>query len=196
MASETFGSFIARIRQGDEAAARELVERFGGVIRREVRVRLNDRALLRAFDSMDIAQSVLVSFFARASSGDFEIESPDQLVRLLIGMTRNKLAFQVRREHARRRDRRLNAATRVDELHLVSAQPNPSEIASDRDLIDTIRLRLGREERLLAELRADGWEWSDIADRLGGSVQARRMQLARALRRVAKSLHLNTDADA
>lgn len=196
MASDTFGAFIARIRRGDEAAARELVERFEGVIRREVRVRLSDRALLRAFDSMDISQSVLISFFARASSGEFEIESPDQLVRLLIGMTRNKLAFQVRREHAQRRDRRLHAATRVDELDVVGTTPNPSEVASDRDLVDAIRLRLGSEERQLADLRADGWEWSDIADRLGGSVQARRMQLARALRRVARSLHLNADADA
>ena len=102
---------------------------------------------------MDISQSVLASFFARASSGDFEIESADQLVRLLIGMTRNKPAFQVRREHAQRRDRRLNEATRVDELEVQSAGPNPSEIASDRDLIDTIRLRLGAEERQLADLR-------------------------------------------
>jgi DNA-directed RNA polymerase specialized sigma24 family protein len=196
MANDAFLSFITRIREGDEDAARELVERFEGVIRREVRLRLNDRALLRVFDSMDISQSVLVSFFARASSGEFEIESPHQLMRLLIGMTRNKLAFQVRRQHARRRDSRLSVATRVDELEVESALPNPGEAACDRDLVDTIRSRLGTEERQLADLRGDGWEWSDIARQLGGSVQARRMQLARAIQRVAKSLHLNADADA
>ena len=196
MSSDGFRSFITRIRAGDEDAARELVDRFEGVIRREVRLRLNHRALLRIFDSMDISQSVLASFFARASSGDFEIESADQLVRLLIGMTRNKLAFQVRRQHAQRRDSRLNDATRVDELEVESASPSPSEVASDRDLIDTIRLRLGTEERQLADLRGDGWAWSDIANRLGGSVQARRMQLARAMRRVATTLGLNADADA
>jgi hypothetical protein len=196
MSSDGFRSFITRIREGDEDAARELVEQFEGVIRREVRLRLNHRALLRIFDSMDISQSVLASFFARASSGDFEIESADQLVGLLIGMTRNKLAFQVRRQHAQRRDSRLNEATRVDELEVESTTPNPSDVASDRDLVDTIRLRLGTEERQLADLRGDGWAWSDIVDRLGGSVQARRMQLARALQRVAKSLRLNADSDA
>lgn len=196
MTSEMFGAFIARIRRGDESAARELVERFEGVIRREVRVRLNDRDLLRVFDSMDISQSVLTSFFARATSGDFEIESPGQLARLLIGMTRNKLAFRVRHERALRRDRRLNAATRVDEMEVAGAAPNPSEVAAARDLCDAIRLRLGKEERELAALRADGWEWSDIADRLGGSPQARRMQLSRAMRRVAQSLDLGADADA
>ena len=50
---------------------------------------------------------------------------------------------------------------------------------------------MGAEASQIADLRADGWEWSDIADRVGGSVQARRIQLARAVRRVAKSLHLN-----
>jgi ECF sigma factor len=194
MSNEVFRTFIARVRAGDEDAARELVERYEKIIRREVRLRLRDRALLRVFDSMDISQSVLVSFFAKASSGGFEIETPDQLTRLLIGMARNKLAFQVRRQHARRRDSRLNESTRVEDLEVRSAAPNPGEVASDRDLIDAIRRRLGAEARQLADLRADGWDWSAIADRVGGSVQARRIQFARAIRRVTKSLHLDGDA--
>ena len=48
--------------------------------------------------------------------------------------------------------------------------------------------RLARvvEERQLADLRFEGWEWSAIAGRLGGSAHPRRMQLARAVHRVAK----------
>jgi len=65
----SFESFIKRIRAGDEDAARELIGGFEGIIRREVRLRLEDRRLLRVFDSMDISQSVLASFFAGASSG-------------------------------------------------------------------------------------------------------------------------------
>ena len=80
------------------------------MIRREVRLRLDDHRLYRVFDSMDISQSVLTSFFARASTGQFDLETPEQLVRLLIQMTRNKLAFQVRRQRARRRDGRLTDA--------------------------------------------------------------------------------------
>ncbi len=190
----SFDSFIKLIRAGDEDAARELVRRFEGVIRREVRLRLDDRRLLRVFDSMDISQSVLTSFFARAGSGQFEIETPDQLIRLLIGMARNKLAFQVRWQHARRRDsRRLNTETRVDELQVVSTTPGPSELASKEDLINTVRLRLGEEERQLADLRAAGWEWPEIATRLGGSPRARRMQLTRAVHRVVKTLRLDDD---
>ena len=196
MSADSFETFIKRIREGDEDAARELVSGFEGVIRREVRLRLEDRRLLRVFDSVDISQSVLTSFFARASSGQFEIETPEQLVSLLIGMTRNKLAFQVRRQRARRRDGRLVEATRVEELMVASTTPGPSQVASDHDLIDAVRHRLGEEELLLVDLRAEGYEWSEIARRLGGSAQARRMQLARAVHRVAKVLKLDDERHA
>jgi RNA polymerase sigma factor (sigma-70 family) len=192
----SFSSFISAVRNGDEDAARELVRRFEGVIRREARLRMEDRRLLRIFDSMDISQSVLISFFARASTGHFELETPEQLVNLLMQMTRNKLALQVRRQRARRRDGRRVDAVPVDDMNVASASPGPSQLAADHDLIDAVRLRLGDEERQIADLRAEGWEWSEIAGRLGGSAQARRMQLARAVHRVAKALKLDRDADA
>src|SRR3954467_961665 len=116
-----FESFIKKIRAGDEDAARELVRRFEGVIRREVRLRLDDRRLLRVFDSMDISQSVLTSFFSRAGSGQFDLQTPDQLVGLLIQMTRNKVAYQVRRQRAHRRDDRLRAPMRVDDMQVPSS---------------------------------------------------------------------------
>jgi RNA polymerase sigma-70 factor (ECF subfamily) len=194
--TRSFGSFMRAIRDGDEDAARELVRRFEGVIRREARLRMEDRRLHRVFDSMDISQSVLISFFARASTGRFELETPEQLVNLLMQMTRNKLALQVRRQRARRRDGRRLDAARVDELNVESSSPSPSQRAADHDLLDAVRLRLGEEERQIADLRAEGWEWSEIAGRLGGSAQARRMQLARAVHRVAKALKLDRYADA
>jgi RNA polymerase sigma-70 factor (ECF subfamily) len=193
--ASSFDSFIQQIRGGSEDAARELVHRFEGVIRREARLRMEDHRLLRIFDSMDISQSVLTSFFVRASTGHFDLETPEQLVKLLLQMTRNKLAFQVRRHRARRRDSRLLAAARVDDLNVPSTYPGPSQLAADHDLIDAVRLRLDDEERQIADLRAEGWEWSEIAARIGGSAQARRMQLSRAVNRVAKALKLDRDTD-
>jgi DNA-directed RNA polymerase specialized sigma24 family protein len=194
--ASSFTSFMRAIRGGNEDAARELVRRFEGVIRREARLRMDDRRLLRVIDSMDISQSVLTSFFLRASTGHFDLETPEQLVKLLLRMTRNKLALQVRRQRARRRDHRMLAAARVDELNVPSSYPGPSELASDHDLIDAVRFRMDDEERQIADMRAEGWEWSEIAGRLGGSPQARRMQLSRAVHRAAKALKLNRDADA
>ncbi len=195
LSTGSFRTFIARIRAGDEDAARDLVAQFEKVIRREVRLRLEDHRLLRVFDSMDISQSVLTSFFSRMTTGHFELETPDQLINLLIGMTRNKLAMQVRRQRARRRDNRLTAGPPVDEIEVASTNPDPCQLVSDHDLIDAVRMRLADEERQLADLRAQGWEWAEIAHQVGGSAQARRMQLSRAVHRVAKALKMDADSN-
>src|SRR5271155_4787835 len=103
---DEFQALIRRIRSGDGAAAAELVRQYEPEIRRTVRVRLTDPRLRRVFDSMDICQSVLAAFFARAALGQFELNRPEQVFKLLVSMAHNKLNDQVRREHARRRDNR------------------------------------------------------------------------------------------
>ena len=108
--STAFPDFIRRIRAGDEQAARELVERYEPVIRCEVRMRLRDPRLYSRFDWTDICQSVMASFFVRAASGQYDLDQPDQLLRLLVVMTRHKLAKQERRHRAEKRDYRRLAA--------------------------------------------------------------------------------------
>src|SRR5215472_14470076 len=103
---EIFDDFIRRIRAGDDAAAAELVRRYEPIIRREVRYQLRDRRLYRLFDSMDICQSVLASFFVRTAAGQYDLGSQEQLVKLLVRMARNKLASAARGQNRQRRDSR------------------------------------------------------------------------------------------
>src|ERR1700730_3147059 len=92
MANESgFTEFLRRIRSGDEEAAAELVRRYEPLIRREVRMRLTDPRLCRLFDSGDICQSVLLSFFVRAATGQYRLEQPRDLRNLLVAMAQNKL---------------------------------------------------------------------------------------------------------
>src|SRR5262245_284793 len=102
----TFADFIKRIRAGDADAAEELVRRYEPAVRLEVSRRLGDRRLRRLFDSMDVCQSVLASFFLRAAAGQYELGQPTQLIRLLVAMARNKVAHQVRDQRRARRDYR------------------------------------------------------------------------------------------
>ncbi len=95
-----FADLIRRVRAGEEEEAAELVRRYEPAIRRAVRIRLADTRLARAFDSMDVCQSVLASFFVRAALGQYELDAPEQLLRLLATMARHKLADQVDRERA------------------------------------------------------------------------------------------------
>ena len=83
-----FAEFIRRVRSGDERAAAELVERYGPAIRRAVRVRLRDPRLQRLIESVDICQSVFASFFVRTALGQYDLESPDQLLKLLATIAR------------------------------------------------------------------------------------------------------------
>ena len=93
IARSEYAEFVRRIREGDEQAAAELVRRYEPEIRLEVRgrLRLRNPALRRVFDSMDICQSVLASFFTRAAFGEFDLDEPTQVIRLLVGMARKKL---------------------------------------------------------------------------------------------------------
>src|SRR5262249_23231047 len=181
-----------RVRQGDEQAAVELVRRYEAEIRLEVRswLRLRNPALRRVFDSMDICQSVLASFFARAAVGDFELDEPPQLIRLPVGMARNKVAEQARHHQRQRRDVR-----RVGDLDLQAGIiageiETPSRLASGRELLQKFRERLSEEERRIADLRAKGYDWASVAAELGGTPEGRRKQLARAVARVEQALGL------
>src|SRR5947209_4570355 len=110
-----FRDLIRRVREGDEGAAAELVRRYEPTIRRVARVRLVDDRLRRRFDSMDICQSVFASFFVRAALGQFDIDRPEQLLGLLVSMSRKKLIDRAREERAARRDyRRLHGEALED----------------------------------------------------------------------------------
>jgi RNA polymerase sigma-70 factor (ECF subfamily) len=184
-----FADFIRRIRAGDDRAARELVERYEPVIRREVRLRLRDERLSSRFDWTDICQSVLASFFVRAAAGQYDLEQPGELLRLLVIMTRNKLTQQVRRHRADRRDyRRLEAHKSAYLEERAAATPTPSRLVAGRELLEDVRRRLSEDERRLADLRAQGCEWAEIAATVGGTAEACRKQLARALDRVEEQL--------
>jgi RNA polymerase sigma-70 factor (ECF subfamily) len=190
---DSFADFVRRIRAGDEQAAAELVRRYEPAIRREVRVRMHDPRLFRLFDSMDVCQSVLASFFVRAAAGQYDLKEPGQLLKLLVAMARNKLAIQARKHYSQRRGGRQDTGDTPEGLEAVAAGPSPSQVVAGRELLNEVRRRLTEEENQLAELRAQGCGWNEIASQVGGTPQARRMQLSRAVDRVARQLGIDEE---
>ena len=198
---DSFRELVARVRAGDEQAAAELVRRYEPAIRRAARIRMVDTRLNRLLDSMDICQSVLASFFVRAALGQFELETPDQLLKLLATMARNKLAGQVKGHGAARRDfRRVEVAQgdRDDEPdpdagaeRLAGRDPTPSRDLAARELLEEAMRRLSPEERRILECREQGGQWSQIAAELGSNPEALRKRLSRAVDRVAHELGLD-----
>src|SRR5437667_7146535 len=168
----SFHELIERVRAGDQDAATELVRRYEPAIRRAVRIRLADARLARAFDSMDICQSVMASFFVRAALGQYELDAPEHLLKLLATMARHKLADQVDKERAECRDNRRVEEGSADTREVVASATSPSRQAAARELLEEVQRRLSPEERRLVEMRNQGLEWTAIAAELGGSPEA------------------------
>src|SRR5262249_2327382 len=184
MADTDDASFRAR----DDRAAAELVQRYEPTIRLAVRVR--DPALRRRFDSLDICQSVLGAFFVRVASGQFELDTPQQLVNLLVTTARNKLTNYALQQRAARRDLRRGQAGVPDAQAFPDPGPSPSQIASQQEL-HQFRSRLTAAERQLADWRAADRPWAELAAERGGSVGELRMRWTRAIDRAARALRLD-----
>jgi RNA polymerase sigma-70 factor (ECF subfamily) len=184
---KAFSDLMARVRRGDARAAEELFQRFEAQVRVEVQLRLRDPRLRRLVGEADICQSVWLSFFVRARLGEYEVTDPKELMCLLAGMTRNKVATQTRRHLADRRDfRRSEGMGGAAEISAGDA--SASSVVAREELLREVRARLSEEERSIADLRAAGRKWAEIAAGLGGTADARRIQLQRAAARVGREL--------
>jgi RNA polymerase sigma-70 factor (ECF subfamily) len=166
----------------------ELVRRYEPAIRRAVRIRLDEASLRRLFDSTDICQSVLGSFFLRAALGEYELDRPAQLLRLLAVMAHNKIIDQARKHAAERHGHRHVSLGESVQEQIADTASGPSEEVSRQELLHEFRKRLSEAERYLADQRALGRPWDAIAADRGGHPEALRKQLARAVERVAGEL--------
>ncbi|HUQ71316.1 MAG TPA: sigma-70 family RNA polymerase sigma factor [Planctomycetaceae bacterium] len=194
MVPETsFCDLVQRVRRGDGLAAEELVRAYEPEVRRAIRVRLTDARLRRLVDSVDICQSVLAGFFVRTAAGQFDLQTPEQLLKLLVTMARNRVIDWARHANADRRDGHRQVSLELDNgdlRPLAEKEPSPVSVLVNRELLDRVRDRLSPAERQLMEQRAAGQEWDEIAKGLGEQANAVRMRLTRALDRVAAELGL------
>jgi RNA polymerase sigma-70 factor (ECF subfamily) len=194
--SVDFRNILERVRRGDRSSAAELVRRFEPELRRVIHVRLTDPRLRRVFDSGDVCQSVLANFFVRVALGEFDLNRPEQLFDLLMVMARNKLRDKARRHQAQRRDQRRVDGDDPKLDALPGPNGDPGRIVAARDLLSEVRRQLRDDERVLADHRAQGLDWPEIAERLGGRPDALRKKLTRALDRIADRLGLEELEDA
>ncbi len=185
-----FERFLDAVRRGDRQAADELARRLEPYLRRVVHLRLTNRKLRQVLDSMDICQSILGVFFAKADSRWLQIKTERELQHLLVKMAINRL-----RSRARHEQRRL--ASIPEGWERQDEAPGPSQVAAEHDLHEALRSRLTAEELWLFEQnRVHGRTWEEIArdptDRpatlRNAGNDALRIRLARGLARVQREL--------
>lgn len=192
---DDFLRLLERIRAGDAEAAATLVRRYESDLRLLARVRLGDPKLRRLCDSMDVCQSVLANFFVRASAGQFDLQTPDELLNLLATMIRNKVVDYARRQQSQRRDARRTVTCDLDDLTIAAPEETPSQIVANAELLEQFRQRLSEEERRMFDLRSTGATWDDVAREIGCTVKAARTRWSRTLDRVVREMGIEDVAD-
>lgn len=139
-------------------------------------------------DSVDLCQSVFGSFLIRIVAGDYELKSEQDLRNLLYSIAQNKFGHLVRREYASRRDRGRHVNLLSGHFRMLPSSDNPELAAQDRDLLSYVRARLTGENRELFQMRQEGLNWDEIAERTGGSAIRLRKRFSRALDHLTEEL--------
>jgi RNA polymerase sigma-70 factor (ECF subfamily) len=185
---EAFQDLLQRIRNGDEAAAQQLVTDYGPHILRVVRRRLI-RQLRNQFDSVDFEQSVWGTFF-QTPPDQCTFDSPEALIAYLENMARNKVIRAYRRNlKTQKRDfgniKSLDKPGPTQASRVPAQQPTPSQCAIADDQFRQMLQRLPpQQQRVLCLLRL-GYTPQEAAQQVGVHIKT--------VRRLVDQLSLRTD---
>jgi RNA polymerase sigma factor (sigma-70 family) len=172
--SATDGSLLRRLADGQETAAAALYRRYAARIRSLATARLPDHLTARA-DPEDIVQSVFRAFFTSARKGLYQVPCGETLWGLLAVVTVNKLRSLHAYHAAARRDARHTVPFDGDRMDVPMLESELMEVAV-RDVLE----HLPGPERAAVELRLEGYEVAEIADRAGRSKRAVERSLQKA----------------
>jgi hypothetical protein len=192
MSERSFAEWVEAARRGENEATRWLISQYEDAIRREIRFSILDGRLRRVLAETDILQSVIARFYVDLWSGQFDFEGPEQLRGLLKKMVRTRVAAHARYWKAQRRDYRRTVHLTPDETAVrPSADPSPSRIVADADLLAEFEKRLTPDEMTIRSMRRGGATWSKVALELRqGGPEAIRKRYERGLDRVCQELGL------
>ncbi len=164
---------------GCEDSAVRFVQLFETQIRMEIRTRLASAELARVIDSVDIAQSVFTDFLISARTGEIGQQEPRAAIAMLMRTSREKVAQKIRYHQAGKRDWRRNEGTVEQYVQLPSDAPGPREQATESDMLEFLRAKLGETDFRLLQLRIEGCSWGEVSVEVGMSPDACRMRIQR-----------------
>ena len=184
--TDDFAALVARARQGDDDALICLVRQYEAEVRLVARVQLGP-ALRPYLDSFDLVQSVHKSLLRGLRQGKFDLETPQNLVALALTMVRNKAVRHWR--HLRRQQRPGGNTPDSPPLpevlaSLTCTRSDPAGAAAYHDAVARLWDHVSAAERLVLELRLEGWTTAEIARHLGEDPDVLRVRLNRLRQRL------------
>jgi len=186
-------ALIELLRQGDEGAARQVVEKYLDRLLTLARKRIGARMASRV-DPEDITQSVFRTVFARAKDGRLVFEHEDDLCKLLIKITLHKTLRQVAFHKAAKRDpgkETEHGAHHQERLMaLLSNEPSPDDTVEFMDQLEHLLNQLTPTERKIVELRLQGYSNQDIVNALNLKYDRKIRRLVEHVQAIAEKVGL------
>jgi RNA polymerase sigma factor (sigma-70 family) len=130
------------------------------------------------------------SFFQRIRGGALEVATPGHLVALLMDMTRNKVADQVRRLTAAKRGGNEQIDSIDTALGHATDDEGPQEQLMRQEISQIVDECLSDEERTLIRLRKEGLDWKAIGEQCAASPEATRKRYERMVARISSEMGL------
>lgn len=188
MDSDHLDILIARLNDGDVAAAERAFLAYEPYLRMAVRRRLSG-PLRAKLDTMDIVQSVWADVLGRFRHASWRFADRAHLRAFLVRLTHNRLIDR-RRQHGQALKREQPLSDAVIRRLPGASQPRPSEVAQGRELWEQMLEACPPDHREILRMKRQGLALAEIAARSGlheGSVR-------RILYDVARRLTLNRPA--
>jgi RNA polymerase sigma-70 factor (ECF subfamily) len=181
----TDSSLVRRFRRGDQDAATALYLRYADRLTALADRRTGDDLKVR-FDAEDVVQSVFRTFFRRVAGGAYDVPEGDELWGLLLVVTLNKVRGLADKHRAARRA--VGASTGGDATD-AAATADGASLAVLKMTIDEFSQGLDPGHRAILELRVEGYEVAEIADRCGRTKRT----VERVLQGLRESLRSQVD---
>jgi RNA polymerase sigma factor (sigma-70 family) len=149
MADETFdlAGCLERVRQRDQAAARELVEHLYPLVIRIVRSHLPRRV-----QEEDLAQDIFLKMFTRLAQYQGNVPFTHWVSRIAVTTCIDQLRAQKRRPEFRWADLSENEAEVLDNVLADTNSEAPSDSIAARELVARLLEQLGPEDRTVIRL--------------------------------------------
>lgn len=181
-------SLLRRFRIGQNEAATELYVRYASRLMALAKSKTAS-SLSTRFDPEDVVQSVFRTFFRRAAAGLYEVPPGDQLWQLFLVLALNKVRALGVYHRAKKRDVSRTKGSANIEAYSGVTQEGPLQILSL--VIEEITGQLPEVQQQMIQLRIEGYELTQIAERTDRSLRTVERVLQKFRRRLAQLINEN-----
>ncbi|RPI85694.1 MAG: sigma-70 family RNA polymerase sigma factor [Planctomycetaceae bacterium] len=157
-------TLLARLRAGEPDAATELYLRYARRLHSLAQKQIST-SLARRIDPEEIVQSVFRTFFRRAKIQDYVVPEGEELWRLLLVITLNKIRRNAKLHNAQRRDVRRTAggSEGIDQYLADDSSADETALAILRMVVDDVIHALPANQQEIVRLRIEGYEIDEIS---------------------------------